>query len=256
MVKLYHALFLSFSLSLSLWGTPDASTALWSVYPNRYFPQRHFSPVVFIRFWSSFAVWRACVCVCVYMPFPLSRLLLISLKSLSDALNICGAQKHLHARSASVFWQASTSFELNFHRFLIPQTVYYWTDSSRRHVIMPLQRDRLWMATSPSVAVFITGRMPFSCQYGFSEPPRCFHVDFFACPPRHTAGVPTPNSLVMPVSGLWNISRILLMFTSTIKAFNPLERMKESLWIFITNQWANLPRHRLMSTWPSSFEWC
>ncbi len=55
-----------------------------------------------------------CVYICLF-PF---RACSLSLKSLSDALNICGTQKPLHARSASVFWQASTSFELHFHCFI------------------------------------------------------------------------------------------------------------------------------------------
>ncbi len=119
MVKLYHALSLLLSLCHnSLWGTPDASTALWSIVS-----QSLFSPALLLSGCVRLLQKPFCILPCVYMPFPLSRLLLISLKSLSDALNICGTQKHLHARSASVFWQASTSFELHFHCFFF--TVYY-----------------------------------------------------------------------------------------------------------------------------------
>lgn len=95
----------------------DGSTALWSVYPNCFFPPARLLSGCVCSLQKPF-----CVLPCVYMPFPLSLLLLISLKSLSDALNICGAQKHLHARSASVFWQASTSFKLHFHCFFCSST--------------------------------------------------------------------------------------------------------------------------------------
>lgn len=163
MVKLYHALSLLLSLCHnSLWGTPDASTALWSIVS-----QSLFSPALLLSGCVRLLQKPFCILPCVYMPFPLSRLLLISFKSLSDALNICGTQKHLHARSASVFWQASTSFELHF-------------DSSHRHMIMPLQRGRLWMATSPSAVVLIAGRTPSLCQYRFSKPvPAVLSFRFF-----------------------------------------------------------------------------
>lgn len=138
------------------------------------------------------------------------------------------------------------------------RTVYYWTSSSRCEITL-LQEGGLWMATSPSAAVLIAGKTPSLCQYRFSEPLLSFHLDFFPCPARCTAGVP-PKPPVTPVRGLWDISGRLLICNSTIKAFNPLEGRKESWWIFITNQWANLPRHQLVSTalffGPSPFGLC
>lgn len=138
MVKLYRSLSLCQN---SLWGMPDVSTALGSVHPNRFFQSASslglcllFSPALF-----HFAM-------CIYA-FRLSRSLLISLEGSCDALNIYGAQRHLHALSASIFRQASTLFELPF--FKAP-TVCYWTESSGCHTIMQFY-NRAGLATSQCV---------------------------------------------------------------------------------------------------------
>lgn len=148
MVKLYRPL--SLFCQNTLWGIPDVSTALWSVHPNRFSRAPLLSGCV-RSLHQPFSVLP-----CVYKLFASRALsLLISHESSSDALNICGAQRHLLVPSASIFRQASTLFELHSYCRFLKLRLYFIHPKAR--VVARLcnfTAGQVWPPSSVSIIHF------------------------------------------------------------------------------------------------------